>query len=266
MILCAPLRAALRCLPAGVLASLASASSANPATPFTSAPQPAVAAVPFRWPGFLKRLPGPPAPFLEHFAKATATAAAAAPPQTRTATAKPDRGGAQRRAAASAADPAALLEAVSEAARGVMGVPSLDPDASLMEAGLDSLGAVELRNQLSRNFKMELPATLVFDYPSAAAVAGYVAGELAAAAGGGGAAATGLRADDEDDDYDDDDGIEEDEMDAEEEEQAGAGTVTHVAAAVRLGAPRRTPLGAAASRQNRKVGAEVCVWGGAQAS
>lgn len=44
-----------------------------------------------------------------------------------------------------------------------------------MEAGLDSLGAVELRNALGARFGMELPATLVFDNPSVSALAHYLA-------------------------------------------------------------------------------------------
>ena len=44
-----------------------------------------------------------------------------------------------------------------------------------MEAGLDSLGAVELRNSLASQFSVDSPATLTFDYPTVAALAEYFA-------------------------------------------------------------------------------------------
>ena len=36
----------------------------------------------------------------------------------------------------------------------------------LMSAGLDSLGAVELRNGISAKFGISMPATIAFDYPT----------------------------------------------------------------------------------------------------
>lgn len=54
------------------------------------------------------------------------------------------------------------------------------PDQPLMEAGLDSLGAVELRSALCAKFGIELPATLTFDHPSITAISSYVSSVLPA--------------------------------------------------------------------------------------
>ncbi|CAL8465604.1 g5140 [Coccomyxa elongata] len=56
---------------------------------------------------------------------------------------------------------------------------SVGPDEPFMEAGLDSLGAVEFRNAVSAAFPVQLPATAAFDYPTAAALAAHISAELA---------------------------------------------------------------------------------------
>ena len=48
----------------------------------------------------------------------------------------------------------------------------------LMEAGLDSLGAVDLRSSLAAAFGLELPPTLIFDYPNAVALAEWLQAQL----------------------------------------------------------------------------------------
>ena len=52
-------------------------------------------------------------------------------------------------------------------------------DAAFAQAGLDSLGAVELRNAIAEAFGVALPATVIFDYPTVAALAAFVASKMA---------------------------------------------------------------------------------------
>ena len=53
---------------------------------------------------------------------------------------------------------------------------SVSAGQPLMDAGLDSLGAVELKNALSARFGVQLPATLIMDHPTPHAIAGYLSG------------------------------------------------------------------------------------------
>ena len=148
---------------------------------------PVVGANPFNWPRFLPRLqPSQRTQLFDAFAACAPTAAAGSAAAGGAAAAAASRG-----AGAAAVSREAVAEQVAAAIAAVLGTP-VAPTASLMEAGLDSLGSVELRNQLSKQFGLELPATLTFDYPTTAAIAGFIADSIvpaAAADDGAGAAA-----------------------------------------------------------------------------
>jgi acyl carrier protein len=136
----------------------------------SSAPAPVISAVPFKWSRMAQRL-GPDVP---HFFSGVITASPSPP-------SRPPPGataGARPRAAGQAA-PAAAAEVglqVQETVASILG-HSVSPDEPLMAAGLDSLGAVELRNALEGRLGgqgLTLPPTLVFDYPTTAALSAFI--------------------------------------------------------------------------------------------
>ncbi|NEY32345.1 SDR family NAD(P)-dependent oxidoreductase [Streptomyces sp. PRKS01-65] len=110
---------------------------------------------------------------------APAAAVAPATPATETAARPEPAAPAAGPAVTGEPDPAALVRAQAAAVLGHGDPGAVDTERSFKELGFDSVTAVELGKRLSRATGLRLPATLIFDHPTPAALAGHLRAELA---------------------------------------------------------------------------------------
>jgi acyl transferase domain-containing protein/acyl carrier protein len=129
------------------------------------------------WPVYLgtRSASGVP-PFFGEFVSAKPSRAAAVQ-----AAAPSADGRAEIEAAPVARRPALISALVTRIAAGVIGFAAdrqIDPRTPLGDLGLDSLMAVDLRNQLGRVLGHRFPATLLFDYPAIGVLAEMIGAEV----------------------------------------------------------------------------------------
>ncbi len=160
--------------PASGLAALEGALSAAASSLQSKA---VVAAVPFNWQSLADRLPRPASSLFSAFIAPGSPAAAAIGRPV------PASSGAAAVVTTndSSEDADQLTQRVERAVEDsitlVLG-QSAAADAPLMAAGLDSLGAVELRNALEARLQLQLPPTFVFDAPTPAAMVAAIKAQL----------------------------------------------------------------------------------------
>ncbi|MFF3305776.1 type I polyketide synthase, partial [Streptomyces sp. NPDC002908] len=71
-----------------------------------------------------------------------------------------------------------LVQERAAVALGYSGAEAVEADRAFRDLGIDSLGALELRNSLGEETGLRLPATVIFDYPNPLSLARYLLGEL----------------------------------------------------------------------------------------
>lgn len=130
-----------------------------------------MAAVPFKWSAFLPRQPDA---FFDLMRQTSGPGAARPAAVSFSSVPK----------SIALVDTAQVKERVQTAVQLILGQQILD-DQPLMEAGLDSLGSVELRNALQESLNVQLNDTLVFDYPTVDALAAHLSTKLAPAVADG---------------------------------------------------------------------------------
>ncbi|MCZ4351948.1 SDR family NAD(P)-dependent oxidoreductase [Roseovarius aestuarii] len=141
-----------------------------------------IAVLPFDWPRFLDVFaPGQAPALVEPLAARhrQAGAVTVGAPLASSAPSAPERA----QATLGITSQTALADLIRRTAAQVLG---LGPDAqiaarqALRDLGLDSLMAVDLRNRLARELDLTLPSTLLFDYPSVAALVDHLAPQVLA--------------------------------------------------------------------------------------
>ncbi|MBV9655270.1 MAG: KR domain-containing protein [Acetobacteraceae bacterium] len=70
------------------------------------------------------------------------------------------------------------LQSLAARALGFDDAARIDPDQPLQDMGMDSILAVDLRNTLARSLRADIPAAILFDYPTVNSLADYSIGLL----------------------------------------------------------------------------------------
>ncbi|CAK9056190.1 Phenolphthiocerol/phthiocerol polyketide synthase subunit C ((Phenol)carboxyphthiodiolenone synthase subunit C) (Beta-ketoacyl-acyl-carrier-protein synthase I) (Phthiocerol synthesis polyketide synthase type I PpsC) [Durusdinium trenchii] len=137
-------------------------------------PSTTLVAQPMRWAVYLKQYPKIP-PFLSRFASEVKTVK----PKAKAAPAMGAMGAAMGAAPVPQVDKASLKQMLQQIASEVAGGGAIDSETPLMDSGMDSLSAVEFRNRFTGKMPgVNLPNTLIFDYPTISSIADFTASQM----------------------------------------------------------------------------------------